>query len=148
SRVPKEKQQAAVKFLLDNALTTPTKLLQPALVNRFKYFGIADDVMNQQRQLLTSLLSARRFQQMMDAEVLNPEKAYTVMELLSDVQNGVWSETRAQAPKVDVLRRNLQRAYLDHIKSELSPKETPIVRPILPDGDAGPLFAASSRNTD
>ena len=28
------------------------------------------------------------------------------------------------APKVDVLRRNLQRAYLEHIKSELSPKET------------------------
>src|SRR4029077_5223045 len=37
TRVPKDKQRAAVKFLAENAFTTPHSLLQPALVNRFKY---------------------------------------------------------------------------------------------------------------
>src|SRR5262249_26454953 len=139
----------AVKFLLEHALTTPHKLLQPALVNRFKYFGVADDVMGQQRALLQSLLSGRRCRQMMDAEVLAPEQAYTVMQLLTDVQDGVWGEVKAEAPKVDVCRRGLQRAYLDHVKNELNPKEVPAVRPLPPDGDdVGRLAGAGNRGTD
>src|SRR5207253_4016033 len=86
TRLPKEKQQEAVRFLLDNAFTTPKKLLQPAVVNRFKYFGVADEVTDQQRALLANLLSGRRFHQMMDAEVVAPEGAYTAMEFLTDVQ--------------------------------------------------------------
>src|SRR5207253_7469673 len=49
TRVPKDKQREAVKFLVDNAFTTPRNLLQPAIVNRFKFYGVADDIMGQQR---------------------------------------------------------------------------------------------------
>jgi len=48
TRVTKERQREAVHFLLNNALTTPTKLLNPAIVNRFKYNGVASDVQGQQ----------------------------------------------------------------------------------------------------
>src|SRR5262249_7384987 len=109
TRVSKEKQQQAVRFLIDHAFCTPKKLLQPALVNRFKYFGVADDVMNQQKALLENLLSGRRFHQMMDAEALAPDKAYTAIEFLNDVQDGIWSELKASPPTVEVCRRHLQR---------------------------------------
>jgi hypothetical protein len=149
NRVPKEKQQEAVRFLLEHAFTTPKKLLQPAIVNRFKYFGVADDVADQQRALLTSLLNGRRFHQMMDAEVAAGDQAYTAMEYLGDVQDGVWSELRTSQPLVDVCRRRLQRAYLDHLKNELNPKEAAGPRPVFPGGDdTGRLFGATNRETD
>jgi hypothetical protein len=131
SRVSKEKQQAAVKFLNDNAFTTPTKLLNPAIINRFRYTGLASDISAQQKGIMQSLLSGARIRRLMDDELLQPDKAYTVTELVNDVQDGIFSELTASTPKVDVLRRGLQRAYLDHLKAELMPAK---------DGGAGPIF--------
>ena len=77
-RVRKDKQKEAVKFLLENAFTTPTKLLNPAIVNQFKYTGrglrhhVATAAI-----LLSSLLSASRLSRLFDAEVLLGDKAYT-----------------------------------------------------------------------
>jgi hypothetical protein len=147
-RIPKEKQKEAVRFLLEHAFTTPRKLLQPAIVNRFKYFGVADEVANQQKGLLESLLGGRRFHQMMDAEVIAPERTYTAMEFLTDVQDGVWSELKHSQPQIDVCRRRLHRAYLDHLKNELNPKETSGVRGI-PGGDESlRVLLAGTRETD
>jgi hypothetical protein len=148
SRVPKEKQQEAVRFLLEHAFTTPKKLLQPGIVNRFKYFGVADEVMDQQKALLTNLLSGRRFHQMMDAEVTNSQQVYTAMEFLTDVQDGVWGELKTSQPVIDVCRRHLQRAYLDHLKSELNPKDASAARPFLPGDETSRIFGATTRETD
>lgn len=123
TRVPKEKQQEAVKFLLDNAFTTPTKLLNPAIVNRFQYSGVAGDVMSQQRALLGSLLSNTRIRRLMDAEILAPEKAYSAMSLVNDLQDGLYRELNDEHPKVDACRRALQRSYIDILKEELTAKQ-------------------------
>jgi hypothetical protein len=148
SRVSKEKQQEAVKFLLENAFTTPTKLLDPSVVNLFKFSGfdsrtgrttgVADDVMRQQGMMLRSLLSAGRLNRLLDGEVLNPETAYTVGELLTEVQAGLWSELAADAPKVDPLRRNLQRTYVEVLKGEFEAKE-PAAAPTGPPTRRGGL---------
>jgi hypothetical protein len=135
-RIPKEKQKAAVQFLLANAFTTPTKLLNPKVINQFKYSGVANDVASQQKAILTSLLSASRLNRLFDAEVLSGDKAYTVVELVGDVQAGLFSELKADAPKVDPLRRNLQRVYLDLLKKEFD-AEAP---PSGPGGRPLPLF--------
>jgi hypothetical protein len=129
-RVPKDKQKEAVKFLLDNAFTTPTKLLNPGLVNQFKYSNAAAAIARQQRVLLEGqrfpvpregLLNAARIARLSDAELLSPEKAYTAMEFVTDLQDGLFSELRADAPKIDPLRRQLQRTYLDVLKAEFRP---------------------------
>ena len=41
TRVPKDQQRQAVKFLVDNAFATPTKIMNPVIVNRFQHTGIA-----------------------------------------------------------------------------------------------------------
>ncbi|HJZ59740.1 MAG TPA: zinc-dependent metalloprotease, partial [Gemmataceae bacterium] len=117
-RVPREKQKEAVKFLLDNAFTTPTKLLNPKVVNQFRYEGVANDLATQQRDLLQDLLSVDRLNRLFDAELLAPDKAYTAVELVGDVQDGLFSELKADAPKVDPLRRQLQRSYVDILRRE------------------------------
>jgi hypothetical protein len=103
SRLSKEKQQEAVRFLL----------------------GVADAVTSQQAALLGNLLSSSRFRLMMDAEVLAPANAYTAIQFLTDVQDGIWSELKSDHPEIDPCRRKLQRAYLEQLKNEISPKETP-----------------------
>ena len=129
-RVPKEKQKEAVTFLLQNALTTPTKLLNPAVLSQVRYSGVANDIAGQQKSLLLDLLSASRLSRLLDAEVLAPDKAYTAMELVADLQAGIWSELKAEHPKMDPLRRGLQRAYLDRLKGELDRKD-PAPQPII-----------------
>ena len=102
--------------------------------------------MSQQRALLESLLSPARIRRLMDAELLTPNDAYTGLDLVGDVQNGIWGELKTEAPKVDVCRRALQRTYLDVMKRELSPKEETAKAPNIPfpfDGEA-----PAGRNTD
>jgi hypothetical protein len=41
-----------------------------------------------------------------------------VVELVGDVQNGLWSELKNDQPRIEPLRRELQRTYLDILKRE------------------------------
>jgi hypothetical protein len=129
-RVSEDKQREAVKFLLDNAFTTPTKLLNPGLVNQFKYTNAAADIARQQRGLLATLLRADRLNRLSDAELLSPGKSYTAMEFVADLQDGLFSELKGDAPKIDPLRRQLQRTYLDILKAEFHPP-APAADPVL-----------------
>ncbi len=128
-RVGKDKQKEAVKFLLENAFTTPTKLLNPGIVNQFKFSGATASVTSQQRALLSSLLASSRMGRLFDAEVLLGDKAYTPVELVDDLQTGIFSELKAAEPKIDPIRRQLQRGYVDILKNEFSSAA----------GDAGPI---------
>lgn len=147
TRVPKDQQRQAVKFLVDNAFTTPTKLMNPAIVNRFQHIGIAGDVMGQQKALLTSLLGGARLRRMLDAELVLGDKAYAAMELVNDVQAGLWSELKADAPRVDALRRNVQRGYLDILKNELHAKDEPAA-PAVPAGPPAAGDETPGKNGD
>jgi hypothetical protein len=145
TRVTKEQQQAAVKFLTERAFTTPTKLLNPAILNRFKYTGVANDISAQQKGLMASLLSGSRVRRLQDEELLQGDKAYTVTELVADVQNGIFSELTSEKPKIDVLRRGLQRAYIDHLKNEVAPaKDSSGPGPVASDA-SGTDFRAVAR---
>jgi hypothetical protein len=132
-RVPKDRQKQAVRFLLDHAFTTPTRLLNPAVVNQFRYTGVASDVQSMQRSLLQGLLSGERMSRLFDSEVLAPDKAYTAVELVNDVQDGLWSELTAAPVKIEPLRRHLQIAYVESLKKEFDAKEaSATTRPVRP----------------
>lgn len=121
ARVSKKEQARALKFLLEHALQPPAELLDAAVLNRFRYQGAADDVMSQQERILSGLLSRQRFSRLFDAAVLEPETAYSAAEYLSDLQAGVWSELKADEPKIGPLRRALQRNYLNQLSSAMDP---------------------------
>lgn len=129
TRVPEDKQRAAVKFLIENAFSTPAKLVNPAIVNQFRYAGNTSEVANQQRGLLNTLLSPTVMGRLFDAEQQAGEKAYTATELVGDLQGGIFSELKGEAPRVDPLRRQLQRAYVDILSREFNPpaESAPVV---------------------
>jgi hypothetical protein len=118
--VPRAQQQQAVNFLLANAFTTPKTILAPAILNRIEPAGVMSRVLNGQTFMLSSLLSESRLRRMMDKEAMPTGPAYTVSQLVGDLQNGIWSELDMPAPAVDLYRRNLQRGYLQSLKPRLT----------------------------
>ncbi len=147
TRVSKERQKAAVKFLLENGFIAPPKLFSPAVVNQFKYTGTANDLALQQRSLLSTVMSPSVMGRMFDAELQLGEKAYTATELVADMQTGLFSELKGMEPKVDPLRRQLQRAYLDILGREFDPPEVTSPAPAGPpprrSSSAGPTLRTS-----
>lgn len=136
--VPRERQQAAVKFLVEKVFQTQTDLIPSSILTRIEPSGVADRVLNSQRGVLVRLMDEARIKRMIDSRATVPN-AYTPTELVTDLQNGIWSELATPAPKIDIYRRNLQRAYIDAMrpllvgetaaKSELRP----VVRGALKD---------------
>jgi hypothetical protein len=117
--VPKEQQAKAVRFLVENAFSTPRSLMVPDILNRIEFGGVADRMLRSQNVILNGMLSESRIQRLVDREAAPGPPAYTVSQLVTDVQNGVWSELSAPAPRVDICRRNLQRAYLKDLQPRL-----------------------------
>ncbi|MGB1121274.1 MAG: zinc-dependent metalloprotease, partial [Saprospiraceae bacterium] len=54
-------------------------------------------------------------QRMIENEAMNGNSAYTVLELFDDMRNGIFSELQS-GQKIDVYRRNLQRAYIERLE--------------------------------
>lgn len=123
--VPPAKQAQAVKFLLDNAFTTPRDLLLSDILNRIEPSGVQGQVLSSQTALLNGLLSDTRIRRMLDTQALTPGRAYTVGAMMRDLKTGIWSEIYSPAPAIDLYRRNLQRAYLETMKTRLQ-TETPV----------------------
>jgi hypothetical protein len=125
TRVSKERQKQAVQFLLKHAFTTPHRLLDPKILNQIKFSGAATTVMTHQRDLLRTLLAQDRMTRLFDAELLQNNNAYTPAELLQDLQQGLFQELQSQEPKIDPIRRQLQRAYVEILAAEFrQPQET------------------------
>ncbi len=120
--VPAARQAAAVKFLIDNAFTTPKSLILPDILYRVQPSGVQAQVLASQRGLLASLMAPDRIARLQDAASVSPN-AYTVARLVHDVQNGVWSELTTTAPVIDPYRRNLQRAYLEAVQARLQAED-------------------------
>jgi len=105
-------------------------------VNQFKYTGTAGAVTSQQRSILSSLLASSRMSRLFDAEVLLGDKAYTPVDLVDDLQAGLFVELKEEAPKIDPIRRALQRSYVDILKNEFTPAPAVGDFPTLPRGRA------------
>jgi len=118
--VSRDQQAKAVKFLVENAFSTPRELLAPDILFRIGPSGVADRILGNQRALLSRLLESARIKRLADAQALSPLQAYTLGQLVNDLQAGIWSELNMPHPAAGLYRRNLQRAYLETMKPVLA----------------------------
>ncbi len=116
------RQKAAVQYLLDNAYTTPTWLLDRSILSKLEPSGSLNRVGNAQVRSLGSLLSNDRLQRMLEFEALaaNKRDVYPVANFLADVRSGLWKELNSGAP-IDAFRRRLQRVYLETMNTKINP---------------------------
>lgn len=125
THVEKSKQKNAVKFLNEQAFTTPNWMLDQNVLNKFDNAGIVDRLRRTQVGVLNGILDFSRLGRVIDNSAKNGANAYGMNELFSDLRNGIWSELKTGA-NVDTYRRNLQRAYVERMAYLLNENETPV----------------------
>ena len=120
--VEKEKQQAALKFLLDEVLCYPEWLFDPE-VAQYTYLlrntplGVVENaptqvLKNAQSYIFWDLLSNNRLMRMLENESVNGRKAFTAVEMMDGLHKGIFAVTeRGGLP--DVMTRNLQKGFVD-----------------------------------
>ena len=118
--VSRLRQMEAVKFLNENAFSTPSWALDPEILRRIEPIGALSRVRNAQNIVLTTLLSSSRFARLVEQEAVDGTSAYRPAEFLADVRRGVWQELDAPQVKIGAYRRNLQHAYLDLANNKLN----------------------------
>jgi len=131
-----DKQRAAVEFLNENAFATPMIFLTQDVIARIEAAGAADRLLAAQLGVLNSLIDERRIKRM--GEIAEPAErtAYTAAEMIRDVSSGIWSELQDNAPgRIDLYRRNLQRAHVDLLTQRLESKDPASDLPALARGE-------------
>jgi hypothetical protein len=154
--VPKPRQEAAVKFLNDNAFATPAWAIDRQILRRIEPTGVLGRIRNAQNSVLNTLLSSARFARMVEQEALDGSAAYTPADFLATVRKGIWKELDAPQVKVDAYRRNLQHAYLDLVNNKINaaapsipagiPAEMLALLPAAASADEKSLYRAELRS--
>jgi hypothetical protein len=121
SLVEKERQAEAVKFLVENAFTTPMWMVDEEILRRIEAVGVLDRIHSAQQSVLTSLLNSARFGRLIEQETLDGARTYSPVEFLSSVRKGVWKELDNPQVRIDAYRRGLQRSYLTLVNGKLNP---------------------------
>jgi len=114
SHVPEARQKGSVEFLNAQLFATPTWMLDDEIFNRIQFTGAVERIRSTQVRTLNSLYSFDRLGRMLENEALNGAGAYTILELMTDLRIGIWTELRS-GNTIDLYRRNLQKAYIDRM---------------------------------
>ena len=121
---PKSKQREAVEFLQNQLFTTPKWLIDKNILNKIENPGESNPLASVQETVLNNLLNSTRLNRLQEStEQFGTMKAYSAIELLSDVEKGLFSELRLEKP-IDSYRRRLQKSYVDKISELINSSST------------------------
>ena len=125
--VPKEVQKRAMAFLNKEVFQTPIWLYDKNLLNKFAKPASKEQVQRFQDDAIYQVLKASVLYKMtIETMRFGKEKTYTIDEMLTDLNNGLWSELKTSAPVViDPYRRFVQKAELVNIARVLSEAAAP-----------------------
>jgi hypothetical protein len=109
--VAPERQRDAVQFLTRSAFVEPKALLDPEVIYRITPAGGANPLQGSNVDLLRRLIDPEVFHRMMEASNAGNGR-YTGLELLYDLNAGLFDELTQAAPVVSPYRRQVQRSYV------------------------------------
>jgi len=113
--VSKDRQRDAVLFFNKQLFATPSWLVDSQELSRFDNGVMIGRIKSVQVGTLSSVLAPYRLARLYDNEAKNGANAYTVGELFSDLDAGIFN-----TPKPDGYKRNLQRGYIENLRSLLN----------------------------
>ena len=113
SHVSKGYQKKCIQFLNEQLFQTPNWMIDYEISNKIETTGITNRIRKTQVNNLNKLLDFARLARMIENEAINKD-AYSIVEMMSDVQNGLWSELKTNS-KISVYRRSLQKSYVERL---------------------------------
>jgi hypothetical protein len=118
--VPKGRQQAALRFLAEQAFRTPTWLAPDDIVSRIGPRPDSVSLADHQSDLVARLLEPRRLARLGAAGELDGDGGYPVAEYLGDLRRAAWGPA-GRMTAADANRRALQRVYVERLGTLLKP---------------------------
>ena len=115
THVNKSHQKKCMNFLNDQLFETPTWMIDKNILNKIEFAGITNRIRSTQSRTLNSILDFGKMARLIENEAINGKAAYTLIDMMSELKNGIWKELYNNNKEIDVYRRNLQLAYLDRI---------------------------------
>jgi len=125
SYVTEAHQKACMKFINQQLFVTPSWLIDDEIFKRTEFDGFVERIRGYQTRTINNVLDFGRMARMIENEALNGAKAYTILEMMTDLRRGVWSELTA-GRTIDTYRRNLQRSYLARMEYLMTEEQPPI----------------------
>ncbi|MCF2499842.1 zinc-dependent metalloprotease [Dyadobacter chenhuakuii] len=116
--VPKSTQKEAVVFLNNQLFKTPTWLLDQNILSKIKPETGVEAIKALQEYALTTLFAGDRAVRLMETGISS--KNYTLDDMFTDLESGIWSETKT-GKSIDLYRRNLQKVYIEKLVDLLKP---------------------------
>lgn len=113
--VTAEKQEDAMQFLQDELFSTPEWLIDQEIFNKIEFDGNVERLRNTQERTLSNLLDFGRMARLIENTEINGKEAYGILNMMTDLRTGIWSELRTGGP-ISTYRRNLQRAYINRME--------------------------------
>ncbi|MGM0392212.1 MAG: zinc-dependent metalloprotease [Bacteroidota bacterium] len=127
THVEAEKQKNAMKFLQTELFQTPEWLIDQEIFNKIEFDGNMERVRNFQERTLSNLLDFGRMARLMENSSINGKEAYSLMNMMTDVRTGLWSELN-RGGAISNYRRNLQRAYISRMEYLMTEEQSPAMR--------------------
>ena len=122
THVDKTHQKNCLKFINDQLFSTPQWLIDKEIIGRTEYSGITERIRGVQVRTLANILDLGTMMRMIENETLNGNKAYTLVNMMADLRNGIWTELTT-GKDIDTYRRNLQRAHVERLAELLNAKD-------------------------
>ena len=114
THVATDHQKKAMQFLQDQLFSTPNWMLDTDIFNKIQSAGQIERVRGIQTRTLNNVMDFGRMQRLLENEAINGSGAYGLYDMMKDLRSGLFSELR-NGKKIDIYRRNLQRAYIDRM---------------------------------
>ncbi len=109
-----KEQKQAVNFLLEHGFKTQDYLIKKDIITRIGMHGISEKISKNQKDLLLSVLNENTANRMIDLEATGFGN-YALVDLVTDLKNGIFEELESNNPNIDIFRRNIQRAFVEQL---------------------------------
>ncbi|AWX43910.1 hypothetical protein HME9304_00908 [Flagellimonas maritima] len=114
THVGKEHQENCMVFLQEQLFKTPEWLIDQEIFNKIEYSGSVERIRAVQERYLNTVMHLGKMARLIENETINGDKAYTLLDMMTDMRRGIWSETQS-GKSIDTYRRNLQKAHIDRL---------------------------------
>lgn len=112
--VDREHQKNCLLFVQEQLFQTPEWLIVPNIFNKIEYSGSVERIRSLQVRTLDNILSLGKLARIIENQTMNGKEAYPLLEMMTDLRKGLWSEIR-NGNKIDTYRRNLQKAHIERL---------------------------------
>jgi hypothetical protein len=134
--VSKATQKEAFDFVDKQVFKTPYWLINRDVVYKAGV-NSATNILLVQETALNKMMSASTMNKLLNAETALGKNTYTMLEMLGDLKNSVFTELNTKKP-IDIYRRNLQKSYIERLGGLINP--TPLSGFTISFGNVSPTL--------